>query len=765
MRSFNAILFLAFAALVWPTSRAAAQEPEATRESSATALTESILGGYEPERAYSGITVLYPVDETLFPPEIVPPTFHWKEDGTGSDTWLITMSFSDDQGPLSFVTQSPRWAPPARAWDMIKRRSREKATRVSILGVRQSAPAKILAGARLGIRISADEVGAPIFFREVELPLIEAAKDPTRIRWRLGAISSPRPPPVVLEKLAVCGNCHSFSQDGKLFAMDVDHPSKGAYVITRIAKEMALTPSDLINWDDYKRDENERTFGLLSQLSPDGRFVVSTVKDKNVFIPRGELSFSQLFFPIRGILATYDRSTRTFRSLPGADDPNYVQSNPVWSPDGQQIVFARGQAYQYAKGINQYDLQWQLTREFDRQGRPFLFDLYRIPFNGGQGGKPEPLAGASRNGVSNFFPKYSPDGKWIVFCRAKSYMMLQPDSELYIIPAQGGEARRLRANTSLMNSWHSWSPNGHWLVFASKAFSPYTQLFLTHIDSQGESSPPVWLADFTDPERAANIPEFVNAPATAIERITERFANDVAVIQTGNEYLKVGEIDAAISEYQKALALNPNNGEAQQRLGLLLFHVKGLYEPGLSRLAEALRLSPRNPYFQHDLGMAQLHQGQLDLALQHLAEALWLSLDVKNEFSEYNPYDTQHKLGLILSPRHRRNRWINPVPEMEFNLGLALLLKGDAQGSTVHLANAVSHFALPNDAKFQYLAAMAWASQGSLDKAREHYAAAMRINPEVASSLTLPGLVGKDCAFAEQFRDAVLATEQKLRAQ
>ena len=26
--------------------------------------------------------------------------------------------------------------------------------------------------------------------------------------------------------------------------------------------------------------------------------------------------------------------------------------------------------------------------------------------------------------------------------------------------AEGGEARRLRANTSLMNSWHSFSPNG-----------------------------------------------------------------------------------------------------------------------------------------------------------------------------------------------------------------------------------------------------------------------------------------------------------------
>ena len=72
-------------------------------------------------------------------------------------------------------------------------------------------------------------------------------------------------------------------------------------------------------------------------------------------------------------------------------------------------------------------------------------------------------------------------------------MLLMPDSELYIIPSEGGEARRLRANPSRMNSWHSFSPNGRWLVFSSKAFTPYTQLFLTHFDEQGRSTPPGWL--------------------------------------------------------------------------------------------------------------------------------------------------------------------------------------------------------------------------------------------------------------------------------
>jgi Tol biopolymer transport system component len=74
-----------------------------------------------------------------------------------------------------------------------------------------------------------------------------------------------------------------------------------------------------------------------------------------------------------------------------------------------------------------------------------------------------------------------------------------------------------------MNSWHSWSPNGKWLVFASKAYSDYTQLCVTHIDENGYSTPPVLLEHLTAPNRAANIPEFVNAHPESIAGIHERF--------------------------------------------------------------------------------------------------------------------------------------------------------------------------------------------------------------------------------------------------
>jgi hypothetical protein len=488
-----------------------------------------VLAAYREHADYGHITVEYPLDETLFPPEMVPPVFRWKDAAAGSRAWLVQIEFADGAPGVPTLTRRQRWTPRPEDWETIKRRAREQEARVLILGVGRGRPVRVLSRARMSFRTSKDPVAAPLFYREVILPFIDADQDPSRIRWRFGSIASPRRPPVVLKDLPVCGNCHSFSRDGSTLAMDVDYAhSKASYVITAVKEQMVLTPKDIIGWDSYRSDDADVTFGLLSQISPDGRYVVSTVKDMSVFIPRPGLAFSQLFFPIRGILCVFDRETRQFRALPGADDRTLVQSNPTWSPDGKYIVFARTQAFDLSH--TRYQGRAGITtaegEEFVKDGKPVRFDLYRIPFNGGTGGTAVPLEGASNNGMSNYFARYSPDGRWIVFCRAKSYMLLQPDSALYIIPAQGGEARRLRCNTGRMNSWHSWSPNGKWLVFSSKAYSDYTQLFLTHIDEDGDSTPPVVLSHLTAPDRAANIPEFVNTHPGAIVRIRERFLPD-----------------------------------------------------------------------------------------------------------------------------------------------------------------------------------------------------------------------------------------------
>jgi Tol biopolymer transport system component len=157
---------------------------------------------------------------------------------------------------------------------------------------------------------------------------------------------------------------------------------------------------------------------------------------------------------------------------------------------------------------------------------PIKYDLYRIPFNDGKGGVPERILGASENGMSNNFPKVSPDGRWIVFVQCRNGQLMRPDSQLFIVPFNGGAARRMRANTSRMNSWHSFSPNGRWMVFSSKARSPYTQMYLTHIDAGGNDSPPIFIDNATAANRAVNIPEFVNIASDGIEDIQVHVADE-----------------------------------------------------------------------------------------------------------------------------------------------------------------------------------------------------------------------------------------------
>ena len=381
-------------------------------------LATALFGAAGP--AVEPVAFVYPFDETLFPADLAPPTFRWSGGPADCQIWRITLSFLDDETSVTAVVHQRQWCPDPPTWEAIKRRSSSGPAQAVVAALDLSNPAQPVGQASLTFATSTYAVEAPIFYRDVNLPFVEAVKDPSDIRWRFGRVSSLDPPPVVMGNLPVCGNCHSFSADGRVLGMDVDYAnSKGSYVITATSPAMALLPRDIITWDNFQPEDGELTFGLLSQVSPDGQWVVSTVKDKSVFVPRPDLAFSQLFFPIKGILASYHRATRAFAALPGADDPAFVQSNPAWSPDGRTLVFARAPAYDLStsSGQGRVLLTPEECREFLKDERPFRFDLYRISFNDGRGGRAEPLEGASGDGRSNFFPKYSPDGRWIIFCR------------------------------------------------------------------------------------------------------------------------------------------------------------------------------------------------------------------------------------------------------------------------------------------------------------------------------------------------------------
>ncbi len=539
------------------------------------------------------------------------------------------------------------------------------------------------------IQTSKDPVGAPIFFRDVPLISVPTGERgvimpiPTQavpfIAWRLRYVSETKSR-LMMQGLPTCINCHSFSRDGKTLGLDVDGPGndKGLYGIVPVKAETSIRNEDVIRWSSFAEEKASKRFGFMSQISPDGQYVVTSIENPGSHIKNfdsrfyngfyRDYGFGQVFFPTKGVLAWYSKATGKLKVLPGADDPNFVQASAFWSPDGKYLVFSRAPAkepYHEGQGVAQHANSPDETQ--------IQYDLYRIPFNEGRGGTPERIEGASQNGMSNNFPKVSPDGRWIVFVENRNGLLMRPDSLLYIVPSKGGKARRLNCNLSVMNSWHTFSPNGRWLAFSSKGRSLYTQLFLTHIDENGNDSPAILVENATAANRGVNIPEFVNIPPDGLAKMdapaTEfyRLSDEAGELARKGDYAsaaaewtkaveleptdgkaryhlayaldKQGELGQAIEQYRKSVELDPANASAFASLSVALARA-GTQAESIEAAKKALELDPTDVLTEGNLAASLLETGHTDEALVHIRKALELDPDFA---------DAHNMLGIILA--------------------------------------------------------------------------------------------------------------------
>ncbi|MGA7412672.1 MAG: tetratricopeptide repeat protein [Bryobacteraceae bacterium] len=759
----------------------------------------------------TGITVDYPQDGSIFPPDIAPPTFLWRDEQPSATHWTIEVQFRGKPAPVRVESKGellqpgpidPRcvgavppeltpeqaashtWKPDPQTWAAIKSRSLDGAT-LTITGFAGQAGSAVSRG-QIAFRTSRDPVGAPIFYRDVPLiptatvngvikPLPDSAVN--LIAWRLRNISEPQSK-VIMQSLPTCANCHSFALDGKTLGLDMDGPQndKGLYALVKVQKEMSIRNEDVIRWGSFRGAAPVKTdgptakrFGFMSQVSPDGQYVVTTIENPRQQVARNpqgfapflldrfynagykDYKFGQVFYPTRGILAWYSRGSGQLAPLPGADDPRYVQTNAVWSPDGKYLVFARAEARdpfppgqpmaEYANSPDETQIQ---------------YDLYRIPFNGGKGGLAERIEGASQNGKSNSFPKVSPDGKWIVFVQAHNGLLMRPDSQLFIVPSTGGAARLLRANMWRMNSWHSFSPNGRWLVFSSKARSPYTQMYLTHIDEDGNDSPAILIEDATAANRAVNIPEFVNIPADGMAKI-ETPATDF--YRMFDEAFKLGEkkqYDAAIAKWNEALALSPDDAKALSNLGMQLAKV-GRVEEAKAHYLKATQTEPDYPDGYTNLGIALAREGNYDQAIPYLERAAILS-----------PWDAMvhSNLGAALAESGRGDAiaecqkalQLNPgYGEAYANLAIALAKAGRVDEAIPNFEKALELD--PDNGEIHANLAIALLQKDRPNDAIPHLEKALAANP---GSAQLNYYLGRVLATAGKFEESVPHLEKAV---
>jgi tetratricopeptide (TPR) repeat protein len=636
------------------------------------------------------------------------------------------------------------WRPDAKTWEQIKKHSLRQPAVIHFTGYRSKDDKQPVSTGQVTIATSPDPVDAPIMYRDVPLippppeseerGVIKPLPDSVlpMIKWQLRWVSDTQSK-TVMTGLPTCANCHSASRDGSTLGIDVDGPQndKGLYALIPIKPISTISNDYVIHWSAYSDEHAQKRFGFMSQVSPDGKYVITSIDVPHANGQRvvdrlyngfyRNYGFGQVFFPTRGVLGWYSRESGKLTTLPGADDPNFVQTSAFWSPDGKYLVYSRAVAKDpYAPG------QVQATYANDPNETQIQYDLYSIPFNDGKGGTPERVVGASENGMSNNFPKVSPDGKWIVFVQCKNGLLMRPDSKLYIVPFGGGTARPLQSNLAVMNSWHTFSPNGHWLAFSSKTPSLYTELYLTHIDADGNASPAILVENATASNRAVNIPEFVNVRPGGFERIDHPATDFYQMFDTAVQLSDKRQYDAAIPAWQKAVSLDPDDPRAHNNLGIALAG-SGKVTDAVAEYKKSLALNGNSSQTENNLGSALAQQGQMDEARQHFEDALRINPD--NASAEVNlgnalSAEGGHADEAIALLKNGVEKQPN-LPDGQNGLGVALAHAGDLEEATAHLQKAVD--LAPQDAGYRYNLGRVLAARSMFAEALPQFSEAARI--------------------------------------
>ena len=307
-----------------------------------------------------------------------------------------------------------------------------------------------------------------------------------------------------------CYNCHTFSTKetaGGKVAVQVRYMAPGQEL------PVYLGVYDIAGGQGTKvRLPFDIQMSTFMAWSPDGRFLAFSANQQLVTLSPVVFETQHAGQPTSD-LAIYDSVEETVALVPQAAAADRLELLPRFSADGRRLVYC--------------------SAEVGSHPAETRYDLYAMSFANGVLGEPQAVPGAAQNGKSNYYPRFSPDGRWMSFCQSDGGILIKSSSDIYLMPADlSAPPRRLECNAEFAaDSWHSWSSNSRWLVFASKRDDGiYARLYFTCIDDQGRASPAVRLPLQEEPLASFNIPEFVAAvPEVEEQELYEAFRVTAAV--------------------------------------------------------------------------------------------------------------------------------------------------------------------------------------------------------------------------------------------
>ena len=217
-------------------------------------------------------------------------------------------------------------------------------------------------------------------------------------------------------------------------------------------------------------------------------------------------------------------------------DPDEYETFPAWTPDGQTLFFCAAHYEQQTDNID---------NELDDGFESLRYNIYSRTYNTQtmKFGDKHTVLDATALNKSASLPRVSPDGKYLLFTLGDygQFHIWHHSARLCIMPCDSS------ANTSTSSgapytvldnqhaSYHSWSSNGRWIMFASRRFDGnYSRLYFAYFDQNGIMHKPFMLPQkrptYNDELfRSYNVPEWMVEPVGASKSELELTARTEAI--------------------------------------------------------------------------------------------------------------------------------------------------------------------------------------------------------------------------------------------
>ncbi len=234
-------------------------------------------------------------------------------------------------------------------------------------------------------------------------------------------------------------------------------------------------------------------------------------------------------------LLLYDADRNEVRNLLCTD---YFETFPCWNPDGDKLYFCAAHIPQLAEVPDSMRAQ-AITGNYSRIHYNLMcmdYDAERDSF-----GTPHTVVDAAAAGRSITFPRVSPDGRYVLYAEADygQFHIWHKSSDLWVKDIETDTCYALtEANSDDVDSYHTWSSNGRWIVFSTRRMDGnYTRPFIAYFDKEGQARKAFCLPQ-RDPEhnillmKSYNVPELsrnaVQVSESTLHEVIYRTDGDTA---------------------------------------------------------------------------------------------------------------------------------------------------------------------------------------------------------------------------------------------